>query len=142
MNRAAICFFAVLLEAGRAGAAAPAPAAARPAPAAASGACGELVRAYDTSNRKIAQIRADGVLDNSAPRETNRQLKELNERQEQLVVLELMRMRNCPAPLHGGPAPYMTSAMECALETEKGNYKAEICDISKWTLTESSAPAP
>lgn len=96
------------------------------------GACLRYVKSRD---------RADGVPGNSAPRQTNRQLKELNERQDQLAVLDLMTMRSCPAPAHGAPAFYMTSAMQCALEAAKGNTKAEICDISKWAPVESVTPA-
>lgn len=96
--------------------------------------CSELHRQFDFIHRQIAMKDAEGVADDSAPRATMRELEMLNMRQEQLILLEFMRMRSCSAPSRvGGAVLYMLPAMNCRLARMRSDADTEEkCDMSKW----------
>jgi hypothetical protein len=95
--------------------------------------CADLHKRYDMIHRAIAGIDAEDIGDNSAPRATVRQLKILSEKQDQLILLEFMRSRGCPAPSTvGASVLYMLPAMECATAKLTGKEMEAKCDESKW----------
>jgi hypothetical protein len=95
--------------------------------------CDDLKRQFDFSNRSIAEINADGIVDNSAPREASRQAKISNHKLDQLMILEFMKAHKCPFDAKlGGSVLYALQALECELEKTKGNFKSEKCNTLAW----------
>ncbi len=92
----------------------------------------------DQANKAMASIFADGITDNSAPRETNRQIKELNQKIKQQTAIQLAIAEGCDTSsfLPNDMGSYITPALECATEQLKGNYKAASCEMSNWTRSE------
>jgi hypothetical protein len=108
--------------------------------AAARESCADLHKRYDMTHRAIAAIDAEDIGDNSAPRATLRQLKILSEKQDQLILLEFMRSRGCPAPSAvGASVLYMLPAMECATAKLTGKELEAKCDQSKWVPLSTSS---
>lgn len=95
--------------------------------------CEVYENVYENANKSIASIDVKGIADNSAPRESNRQLKMLNERILQLIVIQQMQAHGCKVPkaISTG-AGYMTDAVKCRTEQLKGNVSAPECDQTKW----------
>ena len=88
---------------------------------------------YDGANREMARIVAEGILDNSAPRETARQLELLNERLLQLITMQQMEFHGCDLPkIPSGSAGYFISALNCKTKGEIGSPE---CDTGKWKST-------
>ncbi len=88
---------------------------------------------YEGGNKDIAMIEVEGFSDDSAPRESNRQLQMLNVRLNQLIALQLMEVHKCPSPKHTSSGiAYSIQALQCQTEKIKGNYTSEKCDTSKW----------
>lgn len=95
--------------------------------------CEVYDRTYDGANKSIASIEAEGISDNSAPRESNRQLKILNERVQQLIVVQQMQAYGCKVPkATSSGVGYMIHAVECSTEQIKGNFNSITCDRSNW----------
>ena len=79
---------------------------------------------YDGANKEMASILAEGTGDDSAHRETNRQLKILNERVLQLIVIFQMQAHECSIPKM---LSYSTNqGYDCQFERMKGNF--DMCD--------------
>ena len=52
----------------------------------------------DGANKELAAIGVEGIFDDSAPRETNRQTRMLNQRIFQLVLIFQMQAHDCDIP--------------------------------------------
>ena len=104
-----------------------------PAARAEEAACANFAHAYEASNKAIGTIIAQGLTDNSAPRQTNRELGMINERLQQPIVLQQMRAYGCrfPTETSSGGA-YLLKAMKCENEMLKGRRDAPECDQDKW----------
>ena len=94
--------------------------------------CADLAAHYDRLNRHNALLFAESMGDNSAPRATVSELKQIDNRLKQLAVLDFMRAKKCEYPADVENS-YILSAGKCALEELKGNYRADICDFTKWS---------
>ena len=96
--------------------------------------CGIYENIYEGANKEMALISGEGTFDNSAPRETNRQLKILNERVLQLIVISQMQAHGCAIPKipSDGDIGYTIHAIECHTERMKGNFNSSKCDKSSW----------
>lgn len=95
--------------------------------------CGVYDSVYEGANKTIASVKAGGTFDNSAPRESNRELKVLNERILQLMVIQQMQAHGCQIPkTTSSGVGYMIDALKCATERIKGNVNASECDQRNW----------
>lgn len=95
--------------------------------------CEVYNKTYRGANKAIASTEAEGLGDNSAPRESNRQLRILNERIQQLIVIQQMHAHGCTVPkVISSGIGYKIHAMECQLEIITGNANATECDKSNW----------
>ena len=96
-------------------------------------ACANFAHVYEESNKAIGAIFAGSLGDTSAPRQTNRELEIINERLQQLIVLQQMRAYGCrfPTETSGGGA-YLMKAVECETAMLKGRRDAPECDRDKW----------
>lgn len=95
--------------------------------------CAFYENAYISSNKHLSSIWADGIGDDSAPRETNRQLKALNERMEQLIVIQQMQAIGCKLPEQTSSHwHYLSPALDCELERDLESPK---CNRDTWTST-------
>lgn len=96
--------------------------------------CANLKSRLESSSKSMAMIYADGVGDDSAPRATMRELRELNLKVDQLILLEFMKEHDCEfenAP--PSTSLYLASALECANDQLQGNYESEKCNFENWT---------
>ena len=101
--------------------------------AASSKLCGLYDKAYDDANKELSAIDAEGIFDNSAYRETNRQLRMLNERIRQSMTFMQMTHYGCELPKKSsGALEYTAGAAECKAEKSKGKPDSPKCDRSKW----------
>ena len=77
---------------------------------------------YDGANKELAAIGVEGIFDDSAPRETNRQTRMLNQRIFQLVLIFQMQAHDCDIPnLPSSGTGYTINVMECRTELMRGN---------------------
>lgn len=96
--------------------------------------CANLKSRLENSSKSMAMIYADGIGDDSAPRATMRELKELNLKVDQLILLEFMKEHDCE--FESAPPSmslYLSSALECANDQLQGNYESEKCKRDNWT---------
>ncbi|MBC6437096.1 MAG: hypothetical protein GDA52_02900 [Rhodobacteraceae bacterium] len=95
--------------------------------------CEVYANTYDGANQTMASIEAGGIFDDSAPRETMRQLQMLNERLLQLLLMQQMEYHGCDLPkIPSGAIGYMVDAMKCANERLLGNGESPECDREEW----------
>lgn len=103
------------------------------APAAAAGVCSKLAADYDQIDKALALTFAEGVGDNSAPRETNRQIENANYLSRASMMLTLMAAHHCSMPDHApSDARYMTPALTCATDMIKTGADAPSCKTDNW----------
>lgn len=112
---------------------APGPAIAEAAPAAAApGKCSKLAAEYDQIEKSLAMIYADGVGDNSAPRETNRQMRAANDMARASIVVTLLQANRCSLPDHApSMARYFSPALTCSTDQLK-TPQPESCKMENW----------
>ncbi len=103
--------------------------------------CAQLGQRFVSSNKTQAALFAEGFGDNSAARETNRQLKIQNERLSQQMTLQVMIAKSCSIPTEeSSELLYMIPALGCATKrlTQSSGVtigtppEPEECDRSKW----------
>ena len=88
---------------------------------------------YDGGNKELAAIAAEGIFDDSAPHETNRQTRALNQRIFQLILIFQMQAHECDIPkLPSSEIGYMADASECQTHLTFGPSEHPDCDRSKW----------
>jgi hypothetical protein len=115
------------------------------APATPSGICPSLAREYDGIEKSLASTYAEGIGDDSAPRETNRQVENSNDLMRASMVLTLMQAHHCSLPDHSPSAiRYLSPALSCATDRLKGVSQPPSCDQSTWQpiSADKSAPSP
>jgi hypothetical protein len=86
-----------------------------------------------TAEMNLAAELADGFGDNSAPRETNRQLRYANSWASVQTHLGLMAANKCP--LFSRPitaTTYLTAALECATARLKAEKDSPKCRRNLW----------
>ena len=89
---------------------------------------------YDGANKELAEIDVEGIGDDSAHRETNRQTRMLNQRIFQLILIFQIQAHDCDIPkLPSSGTGYTINAMECRTELMRGNSGRPECDRSEWT---------
>ena len=95
--------------------------------------CEVYVGEYDGANKEMALIEVGGIADNSAPRETNRQLALLNERLLQLITMQQMEFHGCDLPkIPSGRTGYVVDAFICQGARVGGEIDSPECDTGKW----------
>ena len=111
--------------------------------------CKELAAAIEASQKELAFQHVDALLDNSAPRETNRQLRALNELQAIRANLVLMQSAKCPMstdPIDSGGSQFISAAVDCKLAMEKNGIQADetkaACKRSDWARGKKAEAAP
>jgi hypothetical protein len=109
--------------------AAPAAAAAPATP----GVCSKLAADYDQIDKALALTYAEGVGDNSAPRETNRQIESANYLARGSMTLTLMQAHHCAMPDHASSdSRYISAALNCATDMLKSSADAPSCKMDTW----------
>lgn len=106
-----------------------------PAPA---GSCEALTGAVEGGLKALSFISANGMGDNSAARESNRQLEKVVETNLMQMNLSLLQANKCPVPK--GPLVdnvYYLDALKCSNALMKGRLDNDKstppeCDRSKW----------
>lgn len=88
---------------------------------------------YEGANKTMASIITEGAFDDSVPRDLSRQIRLLNERVVQLILIQQMQAHGCriPKSISGGYG-YFIDATQCRLQQLQGNSDAVQCDQSKW----------
>ena len=100
--------------------------------------CAKLRDEFDMADRQIARISAESVADNSAPRETNRQLKMLRATLNKSMAVQLLIAAKCDSlPLAAdSSSDYLLSAKLCQAKRGGANYvtdsAASACDMAGW----------
>ena len=148
----AIALNAVTASAQKKPAATPdAPSAGAPLGESTVAACNAFLLSIDNNLKAIAAEDSDGFMDNSAPRETNRQLRMIGLRQSNQIALMQMSSMRCslPTDLLSDNA-YSVAAMVCAMSKranaatvsmggkvspDKTQETESQCDRSKWPRT-------
>jgi hypothetical protein len=135
-------FLLILLTASAAAQAEPAGApVARPAPKKVQVDCESFSKSLDHMNKLIAMQSAEGVADNSAVRKQMQEAIISNYLLRIEINLTLMIQNKCTVPQEPfTPGDYMSNALNCNLETMKGNYKSPSCDLETWTKQPAADP--
>jgi hypothetical protein len=100
----------------------------------ASGAvCGKLSADYDQVEKALALTYAEGVGDNSAPRDTSRKIEESNDLARASMMLTLMQAHHCQMPDHApSDMRYMSNALTCATDMLRSGADAPSCKTDTW----------
>lgn len=107
--------------------------------------CAALAQSIDTFARDSAAADADEFLDDSAPRATNRLLRQLIAATNTQTTIKMMEGQRCalPAePLELRQAGYMGNALECVMSRKLGEKDAvkTKCDRSTWIAKKATTP--
>lgn len=100
--------------------------------------CGKLLDEYDMADRGIARVLVEGSADNSAPRESNRQMRILNATMNKSITLQLMQAAKCGQlpDAADSAADYLGAATLCQAELLKHSYvtdrAAALCNMTTW----------
>jgi hypothetical protein len=104
-----------------------------------AGGCDNLAAAVESGAKELSFIRVDGAADNSAARESNRQLQKVVATNLMQMNLSLMQANRCNLPrVPFSDSSYYLSALSCSTALLKSQLNqvsdspAE-CDRSKWT---------
>lgn len=110
---------------------------AAPAPAATSGACSKLSADFDQAEKALAMTFAEGVGDDSAVRETSRQIESSNFISSAGIAVNLMEAHHCVLPDHApSTARYLSAALTCVTDRLKnGSSDTPSCKMDSWALT-------
>ena len=96
-------------------------------------ACEKFTQTYDASNKAISASIVRGIGDDSAPRQANREMEMINERLQQLIVLQLMQAYECQFPTEASDgSAYLVPALECNLKRLTGHPDAPECERDNW----------
>ncbi len=88
---------------------------------------------YVGANQELAIIDASGIGDDSAARETNRQIKKLNERIFQLITVTQMQFHGCTVPkMPSSGTVYIIDAIKCHTSRITDGLDTPECDRSSW----------
>ena len=100
--------------------------------------CEQLDDEWEFGNKRLASIFAQGITDNSAPRATNRELKEVNIRLRQQMALTMMIDMDCPLPASlSEPNEYISPALKC--ETDSlSETSPDSCNLADWQKSEET----
>jgi hypothetical protein len=103
------------------------------APAAPTGTCASLARDYDQIEKGMALTWAEGVGDNSAPRDTSRKIEQSNFLARASMMLTLMQAHHCQLPDHApSDARYMSNALTCSTDLLRSGADAPSCKMDTW----------
>jgi hypothetical protein len=104
------------------------------APAAASsGTCASLARDYDQVDKSLALTYAEGIGDNSAPRETNRRIENSNDLARASIIVTLMQTHHCAMPDHApNVIRYLSEALTCSTDRLKGTQDPPSFKTDSW----------
>lgn len=89
--------------------------------------CETLAIKYADQDKQISLIHKSGVGDNSAARETNRQIETSNALVRKQMLLTYMQVAKCPLP-KTFEQKFMSAAVACVLSPPDSKY----CDMSTW----------
>jgi hypothetical protein len=100
--------------------------------------CDKLAAAFESGVKELSFIRSEGVPDNSAARETNRQLEKVVTTNIMQMHLTLMQANKCTLPTANiSDVDYYIDALSCTtamLKAPPGEKEMPPeCDRSKWT---------
>lgn len=94
--------------------------------------CDQLMKSIVAGEKTVAMEVNGGLGDDSAPRETSRQLRAANAWSAITTSLRLMELNRCPAPARViGPDAYTFQAAKCALDSRM-RPSPESCKTSLW----------
>ena len=95
--------------------------------------CAFYEKVYISGNKQLSSIFVEGIGDDSAPRETSRQLRALNVRMEQLIVIQQMQSIGCKLPEQiSSISHYLSPALDCGNARLRGNSESPKCDRDTW----------
>jgi hypothetical protein len=89
--------------------------------------CETLAAKYADQDKQISLIFKMGVGDNSAARETNRQVETANALMRKQMLIVYMQAAKCPLPKIF-EQKFMSAAVACVLSPPDSKY----CDMSTW----------
>lgn len=101
--------------------------------AAKPGACAGLVLQWDSIEKELAERQAEGLVDNSAPRATLREMQNSNDLSRAQMILTMMQSGRCSLP--DSPPRYIvyfSNALACQTARIKGTKDAPECVRSSW----------
>ncbi len=110
--------------------------------------CAKFLDDFDRADREIANISASGFGDDSAPRETNRQMRTVVQSLNKSMTLQLLLAHKCPVlpEVADGSGDYSFSALACRTEQirvgiTKASYMKE-CSVRDWKKNKDMPPLP
>ena len=99
--------------------------------------CADLAASYDDISKELASIDAEGVGDNSAPREAVRQTRTNSEYLKATMVITLLAQNKCTAPKQlPDSITYAIPAMQCEtalLTWPDAKSLPDKCIRAKWS---------
>lgn len=76
--------------------------------------CASLTRDYENGSKKLAMLKVEGVLDNSAMRATMRESQSNNILAQSRITMDLLKNNGCKGPTAAPSADhYLVAAMSC-----------------------------
>lgn len=99
--------------------------------------CDDMARQMEHTYKEMAMVLTEDFGGNSASRETNRHLKELNYQLRQILLIEHMKENRCKLDTNiGNPSHYIPAAVECAKERLREGSNLPACDMNSWVRSE------
>ncbi len=92
-----------------------------------SAVCKVFAEHYVKADKRLAK--ANFSIPRTAPQQPVRQLRLLNERTTQLLLIEQMKGHGCPIPITISGQGYSQSALTCAFVRDPNSQE---CDIDRW----------
>lgn len=98
--------------------------------------CERLTSEWVGSDKQIANMAAQGRVDNSAPRETNRQIGVVAQTLNKSMLLQMMVLHKCadiPTTVNGS-SDFQLAALRCQVAALSSDTKKTVdeCDVSRW----------
>ena len=101
--------------------------------------CAVLSADYRRIEQNLADRFAEGIVDNSAPRATMREMQNANDLAVAALTVQFMRDNRCALPARAPvAATYMSSALECSTARlrNRGTESPAECNRETWRRTE------
>lgn len=102
--------------------------------AAAAPVCAQITRQFEGLAMSDASLYVGGIGDDSAPRESNRQLQTLNNNVTRSMLVDIALANDCPlTELPPNLFRYWSPAMRCrTAEISEANDREALCDMRNW----------
>jgi hypothetical protein len=104
--------------------------------------CASLASDYDAASKKLAMLKVEGIIDDSAPRATMRETESTNIIDQARITMDIMKNNGCKSPTAAPSADrYITAAFACETAATKQSTAALQAAMQGNAAPDSPSPA-